>query len=221
MSSLLKYLKYLWPRSHPESLFTLYRCISSLSWIIVLCVYFVHRCLSFSPFSFGHYVICSSSIYGFWLPLWYLPTLLCPFGHYVFCPSLINGLWLPLWYLPTLRCPFGHYVVCPSLIDGFWLPLWYLQTFLVTYITYLKIDNNTKKFMFVFLRLNSYSQICPCGHLYWAVSCIKRSPFSCLFIENLILIEPLYRGHLSYKAIITLSQRWPLNTGLIVYITDQ
>jgi hypothetical protein len=28
------------------------------------------------PFSFGHCVVCSSSIYGFWLPLWYLQTLL-------------------------------------------------------------------------------------------------------------------------------------------------
>jgi hypothetical protein len=26
--------------------------------------------------SFGHCVFCSSSIYGFWLPLWYLQTLL-------------------------------------------------------------------------------------------------------------------------------------------------
>ena len=33
-------------------------------------------CLSFCTFSFGHYVVCSSSIYGFWLPLWYLQTLL-------------------------------------------------------------------------------------------------------------------------------------------------
>ena len=38
---------------------------------LVLCVCFVDRCLSFSPFSFGHFVACSS-IYGFWLPLWYL-----------------------------------------------------------------------------------------------------------------------------------------------------
>ena len=28
------------------------------------------------PFSFGHCLVCSSSIYGFWLPLWYLQTLL-------------------------------------------------------------------------------------------------------------------------------------------------
>ena len=43
---------------------------------LVLCVCFVDRCLSFCPFAFGHCVVCSSSIDGFWLPLWYLQTLL-------------------------------------------------------------------------------------------------------------------------------------------------
>ena len=43
---------------------------------LVLCVCFVDRCLSFCTFSFGHCVVCSSSIYGFWLPLWNLQTLL-------------------------------------------------------------------------------------------------------------------------------------------------
>jgi hypothetical protein len=43
---------------------------------LVLYVCFVDRCLSFSTFSFGHCVVCSSSIYGFLLPLWYLQTLL-------------------------------------------------------------------------------------------------------------------------------------------------
>ena len=33
-----------------------------------------YRCLSFCTFSFGHF--CSSSIYGFWLPHWYIQTLL-------------------------------------------------------------------------------------------------------------------------------------------------
>jgi len=42
---------------------------------LVLCVCFVDRCVSFCTFSFGHCVVCSS-IYGFWLPLWYLQTLL-------------------------------------------------------------------------------------------------------------------------------------------------
>ena len=43
---------------------------------LVLCVCFVDRCLSFRTFSFGNCVVCSSSIYGFWLPLWYHQTLL-------------------------------------------------------------------------------------------------------------------------------------------------
>ena len=47
---------------------------------LVLCVCFVDRCLSFCTFSFGHCVVCSSSIYGFGLLLWYLQTLLKPFN---------------------------------------------------------------------------------------------------------------------------------------------
>jgi hypothetical protein len=42
---------------------------------LVLYVCFVDRCLSFCTFSFGHCVVCSSSVYEFWLPLWYLQTL--------------------------------------------------------------------------------------------------------------------------------------------------
>ena len=41
-----------------------------------LCVCFEDLCLSFCTFSFGHCVVCSSSIYGFWLPLCHLQTLL-------------------------------------------------------------------------------------------------------------------------------------------------
>jgi hypothetical protein len=35
---------------------------------LVLYVCFVDRCLSFCTFPFGHCVVCSSSIYEFWLP---------------------------------------------------------------------------------------------------------------------------------------------------------
>jgi hypothetical protein len=37
---------------------------------LVLYVCFVDRCLSFCAFSFGHCVVCYSSIYWSWLPLW-------------------------------------------------------------------------------------------------------------------------------------------------------
>ena len=52
---------------------------------------------------------------------------------------------------------------------------------------------------------------------YQAVTCIKRSPFSCPVIDNFICIELLLRGHLSYKDTFCLSQRWPLDTGWTVY----
>ena len=49
-----------------------------------------------------------------------------------------------------------------------------------------------------------------------AVTSIMQSPFSCPFIDNFILIEPLLRGHLFYKATVSMSQTLPPNTGLTV-----
>ena len=43
---------------------------------LVLYVCFIYRFLTFCTFSFGHCIVGSSSIYGLWLHLWYLQTLL-------------------------------------------------------------------------------------------------------------------------------------------------
>jgi hypothetical protein len=57
------YYKHQWPASsHYQSL--------------VLCVCFVDRCLFFCTYSFGDCVVCSVSIYRFWLSVWFLQTLL-------------------------------------------------------------------------------------------------------------------------------------------------
>jgi hypothetical protein len=65
-----------------QELFTLPEYLRShgFSWVRVTrsfacCVCFVDRCLSFCTFSFGQCVFCSSSIYGFWLPLWYAQAI--------------------------------------------------------------------------------------------------------------------------------------------------
>jgi len=42
---------------------------------VVVCVFLVDRCFSYGPFSYGHCIVCPT-IYRFWLPLWYLQTLL-------------------------------------------------------------------------------------------------------------------------------------------------
>ena len=68
-----------------QELLTLPEHLSSLPVLVgfvllVLCVCFIDRCLCFCSFSFGYYVVCSSSIYRLWLPLWYLHTLLVMYG---------------------------------------------------------------------------------------------------------------------------------------------
>ena len=64
---------------------------------LILYVCFVDRCLSFCTFSFGHCVVCSSSIYGFWLPLWYLQTLLTVWSILYYCMEYII-VWSTLLY---------------------------------------------------------------------------------------------------------------------------
>ena len=56
---------------------------------------FVDRCLFFCHFSFGHCIVCPSSIYGFWLPLWCLqafPVNTPPLVVRLYHTSKTNGL---------------------------------------------------------------------------------------------------------------------------------
>ena len=98
-------------------------------------------------FFFGHYVVCPSSMYGSWLPLWYLFlwSLCCLSVFHVrilVTPMLSYSLVIVLYVRLPCTDPgypygilfFGHCVVCPSSMYGSWLPLWYLQTLLTTVI---------------------------------------------------------------------------------------
>jgi hypothetical protein len=70
--------------------------------LVVCVVCFVDHCLSFCTFSFGHCVVCSS-IYGFWLALWYLQTLLNILSKWK-----TDNFWVSLFlqcYLSTLHGP--------------------------------------------------------------------------------------------------------------------
>jgi len=82
---------------------------------LVLCVCFVDRCLFFCHFSFGHCVVCSSSINGFWLPfdifklfLAYTPTCWYLLGFFLFFVFLLFFVFFnqiqfrPQWFYPYL-----------------------------------------------------------------------------------------------------------------------
>ena len=61
------------PSSSPVILVGL--CYSIFSFMCMFC----RLLFILLHFPFGHCVVCSSSIYGLWLPLWYLQTLLCSY----------------------------------------------------------------------------------------------------------------------------------------------
>jgi hypothetical protein len=62
-----------------------------------MCMFF-YRCLSVCTFSFGYCVVCSALIYRFWLPLWYLQTLLTE--EYVV--QLKSMIWGKRWFFDWL-----------------------------------------------------------------------------------------------------------------------
>ena len=123
--------------------------------------------------SFGHCVFCSSSMYGFWLPLWYLLVIVLfvpfrytdsdyPFGIFW---SLCCLFLFDVRILITPLVSFGHCVVCSSSMYGFWLPLWYLLVIVLS----------------VPLRYTDYDY--PFG-IFWSLCCL-------FFFDVRILITPL------------------------------
>ena len=82
----------------------------------------------------GRCVFCPSSIYVFWLPVWYLVAIVLSIRPRFTTSDYPFGILWPLYYLPFLDLRLlitplassGHCIVCPSSIYDFWLPLWYL-----------------------------------------------------------------------------------------------
>jgi hypothetical protein len=115
--------------------------------VLLLFFYWSLHCLSFfdlrllvTPLvSCGHCIVCYSSDYGFWLPLWYLVDIVLSVilritgSGYPF--DILWTLYCLLFFelrvliTPLISC--GHCIVCYFSNYGFWLPLWYLQTFLI------------------------------------------------------------------------------------------
>ena len=114
--------------------FTDFDYLFGIFWPLYCLSFFDLRILITSLVSFGHCIVCPSSIYGFWLPLWYLLAIVLSVILRIVCPSSIYGFWLPLWYLLAIVLftdfdyLFGMFwpLYCLSFYLRIWLPLWYL-----------------------------------------------------------------------------------------------
>jgi hypothetical protein len=104
-------------------------------------LFFVDLLILIAPLlSLGHCIVCSSSIYWFWLPLWHLFAIILSFLRRFTDSDYPFGIFWP-WHcvffvdLLILIIPlvsFGHCIVCSSSIYWFWLPLWYLLAIVVS-----------------------------------------------------------------------------------------
>jgi hypothetical protein len=141
MLSLLSVLLWYTDSDYPFGIF----------WPLFCLLFYDIRILITPLVSFGHCVVCSSMIYGFWLPLCIFWALFCPKSKtYYFWRKCVTWLYntfeMATKYKPVLGfvlsallwythsdypfVSFGRCVVCCSMIYGFWLPLRYLQTLL-------------------------------------------------------------------------------------------
>ena len=103
-------------------------------WSLYCLSFYALRLLITPLVSFGHCIVCLSTLYGFSLRLWYLLAIVLsvllrfPASHYYF--GIFGSLYClsfdALRLLITLLVSFGHCIVCPSTLYGFSLPIWYL-----------------------------------------------------------------------------------------------
>jgi hypothetical protein len=138
------------------------------------CLSFFNLRLLMTPLvSFGDCIVCPSSTYGFWWPLWYLLAIVLsvllqltasddPFGIFwpLYCLSFFNSQ-----LLMTPLVSFGDCIVCPSSTYSFWWPLWYLLAIVLS----------------IFLQLTASDDL---FGIFW--------PLCCLSFFNLRLLMTLW-----------------------------
>ena len=109
-------------------------------WPLYWLSFFDIRLMVMPLVSFGHCIDCPSLIYGFWLCLWYLLTIVLTVLLWYTASGYAFGILWPLYWLSSfdiqlLVMPlvsFGHFIDCPPLIYSFWLCLWYLLAIVLT-----------------------------------------------------------------------------------------
>ena len=111
------------------------QCMSSdypfvICWQLYRLSYFDLCLLITSLVSFGHCIVCPTSIYAFWLPLWYLLAIVSSVLLWFMPSDYPFGIFWPLYRLSffdwclliTPSVSFAHCIVCPASIYAFWLP---------------------------------------------------------------------------------------------------
>ena len=138
-------------------------------------------------FSFGHCGVCSSSIYGFWLPLRYLQTLRwTPFVFYrkkrdcqFACSSVTNRRHMSYYLISTF--------IGWMLFDVTYYHFSYISAIVFNHIGIMMIPPKLCNYLVCFLKKgtkNSQLYICiPCGNMYMSFGrCIVCHSIYCFWL---------------------------------------
>jgi len=98
----------------PLSFFLLAIVLSVLHFTASDCSFGIFKLfLYLCPFSFGHCIVCSSSLHGFWLPLWYLQTFLVSLFFFFWPLYCLSSFTSRLLIAPLVSSNFScAFVLC-------------------------------------------------------------------------------------------------------------
>jgi hypothetical protein len=130
-------------------LFTAYDYFIGIFWSFY-CPYFVYLRLLITPLvNFSHCIVCTFSIYGLWLLLWYILVIALSvlrlftasdysFGIFwsLYCPCFGN-----LRLLITSLVYFGHCMIITLSIYGYWWLLWYILVIVLSVLCLLTVSD--------------------------------------------------------------------------------
>ena len=188
--------------------------------VIVLSVLLWYTDSHYLLVSFGHCVVCSSMIYGFWLPPWYLVAIVLSVSLWYTDSDYTLGIFWPLcclfFYdihiLITPLVSFGHCVFCSSMIYKFWLHPWYLLAIVLSVLLwYADSDYPLSIFwplcclFFYDIQILITSLVC-CGHCVFCSSMIYRFSLHPWYLLAIVFFVILWYTDSYY----TLGIFWPL-----------
>ena len=149
--------------------------------------------------SFGHCIVCPSSIYDFWLLLWYLVAIVLSFPPRFTTSDYPFGILWPLHWLslldlrllitPLVSC--GHCTFCPFSIYDFWLPLWYLVAIVLSVIPrFCIVYHSSILYCLSFLDLRLLiTPLVSCGH---CIVCPSSILYCLSFLDFVLSVLPRF-----------------------------
>jgi hypothetical protein len=140
------------------------------------CLFFFDIRILIAPLvSFVHCVVCSSSIYGFWLPLWYLLSIvLSVLLRYTDSDYFFFGIFKLLFYYRRYNCLLRLFAEVVLLVFNVYFSVsWYFLCF-SSFCVVLLVFNVYFSLSWYFLCFSSFCAVCQIVYMSLWFTCFQR-----------------------------------------------